>query len=234
MYQSLMRSAPRELTCVAGLRLAPPAPWLAKDIHGQPIVALFVCYSGPIAEGEQVVAPIKALGAPVGDIVQQRTYVSQQALLDATQPKGRRYYWKSEYLRPFQPELFSRAAAHARRIISPHSAILIFPLDGATNELPEEHSAVGNRDAVAVVNVASAWEHAADDAANIEWARTAWRDLREFSTGGTYVNFLTEEEGDDRTHAAYRGNYARLAQIKAKWDPDNLFRTNKNVAPQQG
>jgi FAD/FMN-containing dehydrogenase len=97
------------------------------------------------------------------------------------------------------------------------------------NELPEDHSAVGNRDAAAVLNITSAWEHAKDDAENIEWARAAWRDMRQFSTGGTYVNFLTEEEGDERTRAAYRMNYARLAQVKARWDPSNLFRTNKNI-----
>ena len=230
MYRSLAASAPPELTCVAGLRLAPPAPWLAKDVHGKPIVALFVCYSGPLADAGRVLAPVKAFGTPVGDVLQKRSYVSQQTLLDATQPKGRRYYWKSEYLRSFEPALLTAALEQAR-FISPHSAILIFPLDGALNALPEDHSAVGNRDAMAVLNIASAWDRAEEDAANIEWARSAWRSMRQFSTGGTYVNFLTEEEGDDRTHAAYRTNYARLAQVKARWDPSNLFRTNKNVAP---
>ncbi len=80
--------------------------------------------------------------------------------------------------------------------------------------------------------IASAWLTAEDDAANIDWVRSTWQDVRRFSTGGTYVNFLTEEEGDERIHAAYGNNYARLAQLKAKWDPDNLFRGNKNVAPQ--
>lgn len=229
MYRTLVERAPRELTCVAGLRLAPPAPWIRKDVHGQPVVVLFVCYSGPLAEGAQVVAPIKAFGTPVGDVVQKRSYVSQQSLLDATQPKGRRYYWKSEYLRGFEPDLFGRVIEHARGLTSPHSAILIFPLDGATNELPEGHSAVGNRDAAAVINIASAWDDAEDDAVNIEWARSAWRAIRGFSTGGTYVNFLTEEEGLDRVHASYRTNYARLAEVKAKWDSANLFRTNKNI-----
>ena len=230
MYRALATQAPRELTCVAGLRIAPPAPWLAKEVHGKPIVALFVCYSGPLADAERVIAPIKAFGTPVGDVVQRRSYVSQQMLLDATQPKGRRYYWKSEYLRSLEPALFTRAIEHASRIVSPHSAILVFPLDGAVNDLPEDHSAVGNRDAAAVVNIASAWERSEDDAANIEWARSAHRDLRQFSTGGTYVNFLTEEEGDDRTRSAYRTNYARLVEVKATWDPANLFRTNKNIA----
>jgi FAD/FMN-containing dehydrogenase len=230
MYRSLAAQAPRELTCVAALRLAPPAPWLAKDVHGKPIVAFFVCYSGPLADGEKLTAPIKAFGTPVGDVVQKRPYVSQQTLVDATQPKGRRYYWKSEYLRALEPGLFTQAIEHAGRIASPHSAILIFPVDGTLNQFPEDHSAVGNRDAVAVLNVASAWEHAEDDTDNIEWARSAWRSMRQFSTGGTYINFLTEEEGDERTRAAYRTNYARLAEIKATWDPSNFFRTNKNIA----
>jgi len=225
----VLTGAPRELACVASLRLAPPAPWIAKEVHGKPIVALFACYSGRLEGAERVLAPIKSFGSPVGDILQQRTYVSQQSLLDATQPKGRRYYWKSEYLRSFDPSLFTRAIEHASRIVSPHSAILFFPVDGATNELPEDHSAVGNRDAVGVLNIAAAWERATDDQRNIEWARTAWRDLRQFSTGGTYINFLTEEEGDDRTRAAYRTNYPRLAQLKAIWDPGNLFHANKNI-----
>jgi FAD/FMN-containing dehydrogenase len=229
MYRSVAARAPRELTCVASLRLAPPAPWLAKEVHGKPIVALFMCCTAPLAEAEQMVAAIKDFGRPVGDIVQRRTYASQQQLLDATQPKGRRYYWKSEYLRSLDEGLTTQALAHAAKMVSPHSAILVFPLEGALNELPEDHSAVGNRDATAVLNVAAAWDQAADDRQNIEWARTAWRDLRQYSTGGTYVNFLTEEEGDDRTRAAYRGNYERLASLKGAWDPTNFFHANKNV-----
>jgi hypothetical protein len=222
--------APRELTCVAALRQAPPAPWLAKEVHGKPIVALFVCHSGPIDEGLALVGRLKAFGRPVGDVLQRRSYISQQTLLDATQPKGRRYYWKSEYLRGLEPDLFARTIAHARQIVSPHSAILIFPLDGALNERRDDDSAVGNRDARAVINIAAAWEQADQDAGNVAWARTAWSELRQFSTGGTYINFLTDDEGDDRTRAAFRTNYARLEAVKGAWDPENLFRANKNIA----
>lgn len=231
MCRTLTEQAPPELTCVAALRKAPPAPWLPKDVHGQPIVALFVCYTGSVKEGERRVAPIKAFGSPVGDILQARSYVSQQSLLDATQPKGRRYYWKSEYLPRLEPEMLAKAIEHAERIVSPHSAILLFPLDGALNGLPEDHSPAGNRDAASVLNITASWENAEDDKANIEWARSAWRDMRRFSTGGTYINFLTEEEGDERIHAAYGKNYDRLVEVKTKWDPGNLFRMNKNIAP---
>jgi FAD/FMN-containing dehydrogenase len=231
MYRSLTEQAPRELTCVAALRVAPPAPWLAKEIHGKPIVALFFCHTGTVSEGEKLAAPIKAFGSPVGDIIQRRSYASQQSLLDATQPKGRRYYWKSEYLPTLEPELLGKLINHAGGMLSPHSVILLFQIDGELNRLSDAHSAVGNRTARSVFNVAASWEKVEDDRANIEWARAAWRDLRRFSTGGTYVNFLTEEEGDERIRAAYGDNYQRLAEAKSKWDPNNLFRMNKNIAP---
>src|SRR5574341_565219 len=160
MYRKLAAQAPPELACVAGLRNAPPAPWLPKEIHGKPIVALFVCHSGTVADGEKLLAPVKAFRKPVGDIVQRRPYVAQQSLLDATQPKGRRYYWKSEYLEDFQPDLAATMQQQAARIASPHSAILLFPLDGALNRLPEDPAAVGRPSGRWVINVAALWEPA--------------------------------------------------------------------------
>lgn len=214
------------------MRIAPPAPWISTDIHGKHIVILFIIHSGTVEEGKAAIAPIKAFGQPVGDVIQPRSYISQQTILDATQPKGRRYYWKSEYLPELDPGILPKLVAHASRIPSPHSAILLFPIDGRLNELPEDHSAVGNRDASFVLNITSSWEDTGNDDANITWARDAWQDMRRFSTGGTYVNFLTEDEGDDRTHSAYKDNYQRLVEIKTQWDPGNMFRVNKNIAPQ--
>lgn len=231
MFRSVTEKAPPEFSCVAVLRIAPPAPWLAPEIHGKPIVALFACHTGSLEEGAQALAPVKAFRKPVGDIIQRRPYVTQQSLLDATQPKGRRYYWKSEYLPKIEPALLERAIANAGALPSPHSAIVLFPLGGAIQDQPPEHSPVGNRDASFVLNVTAAWERSEDDQANVEWARSTWRDMRRFSTGGAYINFMTEEEGDERIRAAYGKNYDRLVEAKTRWDPDNLFRVNKNIAP---
>ena len=176
-------------------------------------------------------AQIKAFGKPVGDIVMKRSYASQQSLLDATQPKGRRYYWKSEYLPGISQDLLGAYMKNAATINSPHSAILLFPLDGALNKLPAGHSPAGNRDAKAVLNIAASWEKATDDAEHVEGARAVWRDMKRFSTGGTYVNFLTEEEVGERVAAAYGTHMGRLATVKHAWDPGNLFRTNKNIQP---
>ena len=231
LYRKLLPQAPPELTLVAFMRPAPPAPWLPQDMHGKPIVALLACHSGNPDEGEKLVAPIKSFGKPVGDVLVRRPYVQQQSLLDATQPKGRRYYWKSEYLASVEPALCEKMIEHAAAIRSPHSAIILFQIEGALNRLPNEHSAVGNRDARVLLNIAGAWEEASDDEANIAWARAAWSDMKEFSTGGNYINFLTEDEGPERVRAAWGESLQRLAQIKAKWDPDNVFRTNRNIRP---
>jgi FAD/FMN-containing dehydrogenase len=231
LYRRLAADAPPELTLVVLLRPAPPAPWLPKSAHGTPIVAILACYSGEAADGERLVAPIKSFGSPIGDVLVRRPYVQLQSLLDATQPKGRRYYWKSEYLAAVEPALCEKLVRHGAAITSPNSAVVVFQLEGALNRLKDGHSAVGNRDARYVFNVTAAWDGSDGDAAQIEWARRAWRDMRPHSTGGTYLNFLTEDEGPERTKAALGRNLERLATIKAAWDPDNVFRSNRNIQP---
>jgi FAD/FMN-containing dehydrogenase len=230
-YRTFAAAAPPELTIVALMRPAPPAPWLPKDRHGTPIVALLACHTGSVDAAEKAVAPIKALGKPIGDVLVRRPYVQMQSLLDATQPKGRRYYWKSEYLPRIEPALCDRMIEHAAKIRSPHSAMILFQIEGALNGLDPGHSPAGNRDARYVLNITGAWDRADDDAANVQWAREAWSVCRSHSTGGNYINFLTQDEGPERTEAALGPALSRLAAIKKQWDPQNLFRTNRNIAP---
>jgi FAD/FMN-containing dehydrogenase len=231
LYRDLYETGPAELTLAAMLRKAPPAPWIKPEMHGKPMAGLVVCHSGSVEAGEALAARMRAIGPTIGDIVQPRPYAQQQALLDATQPKGRRYYWKSEYIAKLEPGLLNGVIAHAATIPSPLSAVILFAIGGALNRLPGDHSPVGNRDAAVVLNITSQWERAEDDATNIDWTRAAWSDLRQFSTGGTYINFLTDDEPGERIQAAYGNNLAKLATVKAQWDPDNLFRVNKNITP---
>jgi len=231
LYRTLAEQAPLDVTLVAFMRPAPPAPWLPKEIHGKPIIAILACCSGKPEEGEKFAAAIKSFGTPVGDILVRRPYAQLQKLLDATQPKGRRYYWKSEYLAHIEPALCEKFMQHASKIPSPHSAVIFFQIGGALNTPGADHSPVGNRDARFVLNIAGSWDKAEADEVNVEWARTAWRDMKSFSTGGSYINFLTEDEGQDRIEAALGGALQRLAKVKAKWDPENVFRTNRNIKP---
>ena len=229
-YREFSAAAPRELTSTAILRIAPPAPWLPREVHGK-LVAMFVAvYSGKPEDGEAAVAPIKSFGKPVADILVRRPYAQMQGLLDATQPKGRRYYWKSEYLARLDPALLDVYAAQAATLASPHSGLILFQIGGALNELPPDHSPAGNRDAAWVANITSSWEKSADDQANLAWTRETWEAVRPFGTGGAYINFMTEDEGDDRTRVAYGSAIlSRLAELKRRFDPDDLFRHTKRL-----
>jgi FAD/FMN-containing dehydrogenase len=231
MFRELIAGAPPELTCASMIRKAPPAPWLPESIHGKQIIGIVVCHTGTAEQAEKDLAVIKSFGAPVGDVVQRRPYIQQQSLLDATQPNGRRYYWKSEYLAGLDDLSLAEYIKHGDAINSPHSAAILFCIDGALNEQPDGHSPMGNRDAKVVLNLTASWDSADEDGEHIGWARKAWTGMRQFSTGGTYVNFLTEDDGEDRIRAAYGDHYDRLVEVKSKWDPDNLFNKNKNIAP---
>ncbi len=231
MFRNVVADAPREMTCASMMRKAPPAPWLPKEMHGEPIVGIVICHTGTADQVEKNLAAIKSFGSPVGDVVQRRPYTQQQSLLDATQPNGRRYYWKSEYLSGLEAGTLAEYRKHGDAIQSPHSAAILFALDGALNELSGDHSPMGNRDARMVFNMTASWDSANEDETHTAWARDAWSGLREFSTGGTYVNFLTEDDGDDRIREAYGDSYDRLVDIKTSWDPNNVFSNNKNIAP---
>ena len=231
LYRTLTLQVPPELTLMLLLRPAPQAYWLPKEIHGKPIVIISACYTGYPNEGQKAIAAIKAFGNPVGDILIPRQYTQMQSLLDTTQPKGRRNYWKSEFLPDINPALCDKIIKHSARIMSPHSSVILMHIGGALNNLGEEHSAVGNRDAQFVLNFLGSWEKVDDDGQNIEWTRNAWDDIKSFSTGGNYINFQTEDEGQSRIDAALGNGLQRLTGIKAKWDPQNVFRINRNIKP---
>lgn len=232
LYRRVTDSAPRELTTVVLMRNAPPAPWLPEAAHGTPIIALVVCHSGSLEQAQRDLAPIKSHGAPLADLIQVKEYVAQQSMLDATQPKGMHYYWKSEFLPGLSDELLDTYKAQFVGLKAPANQIVLFHLAGAPNDHPEDDGAMGNREAAFACVIQAMWRE--DDAAadaNRAWVRSAWDALKPYSTGGNYVNFQTEDEADERTVESYRGNYERLETIKATYDPSNLFRVNRNIRP---
>ncbi|HET9443520.1 MAG TPA: FAD-binding oxidoreductase [Acidimicrobiales bacterium] len=232
LYRDVTAAAPRELTLVSTMRFAPPAPFIPEAWHGKPIVAMVACHSGSPEQAAADLAPIRGHGRPIADVIMDKTYVAQQAMLDATQPTGMNYYWKSEYLPGLSDDLLSAYRGVAGTLPTPMSQAVLFHLAGALNERDEDDGAVGNRDAAFVTAIQAMWPPGGADPEQCrQWARGAWDSLRPFGTGGNYVNFQTDDDDDARTGSAYRGNLARLAAVKAAYDPDNLFRVNRNIAP---
>ncbi|HVL05575.1 MAG TPA: FAD-binding oxidoreductase [Acidimicrobiales bacterium] len=231
-YRDLTASAPRELTAVFTIRLAPPAPFVPQEWHGKPIVGMAVCYSG--ADAPTDLAPIRALGDPIVDLITEKPYVAQQSMLDATQPKGAHYYWKTEFVPELSDGYQEAFRAAALKVTSPMSQSIAFHLGGALNERADDDGAMGNREARFVTGFAGAWP-AADPRGpeHVAWVRESWETIRPFSTGN-YVNFQVVDDDTDRTAAAYGANFARLQRVKADVDPDNLFRVNRNIVQPTG
>jgi FAD/FMN-containing dehydrogenase len=232
LYRHTVESAPRELTAVLVRRNAPPAPWLPESAHGTPIIMIVVCHSGALEDAASDVAPIKSHGEPLADLIVVKDYTAQQTLLDATQPKGMHYYWKSEFVPGLSDALYAAYNAQFVDLKAPANQMVLFHVAGALNEHPEDDGAMGNRDAAFACVIQSMWapDSRAGDA-NRTWVRNAWQAIRPFSTGGNYVNFQTADEPDDRTQESYRANYERLASVKREVDPTNLFRVNRNISP---
>jgi FAD/FMN-containing dehydrogenase len=231
-YRPITAEAPRELAVWLLLLRAPPAPFVPEEWHAKRICAMAVCYSGDLHDADAVLAPIRALGDPVVDMLQVQPYVQLQSSLDEGEPKGNHYYWKTEYLAELSDDLLSTTRDLFADCPIPGAKLGFLHLGGALNEHLEDDGAVGNRDARFVFGANGMWapdEPGAD--AFRQWVRDAWQRIRPFTTGRTYVNFQTADEDEARVRATYGVNFDRLAEAKRTYDPDNLFRVNRNIPP---
>jgi hypothetical protein len=222
-FREFTQGAPENASAYAGLGTSP---------DGVPIVVVIAFHHGPTEEGEALLRPLRAFGPPVADMIQPMPYIAAQQMLDALNPPGNRVYWKSAVLRNVDDDVLDTIIDHAASTPSPLSAALIEFYGGAINRVGVADTAYPLRDVTYALNAVSAWTDPAQDDANIGWSRGTWEAMQPFSPGSVYVNFLgVGDEGEDRVKSAYGQNYARLAQIKAAYDPTNLFRLNHNIMP---
>jgi FAD/FMN-containing dehydrogenase len=229
-YREFLAKAPDELSVWAVLRQAPPLPFLPKSVHGKQIVVLGLIYSDDPKHGESLIEPLRKFGTPLGEHVGVQPYVAWQQAFDPLLTPGARNYWKSHNLSTLKDDLFDVLIASIGKLPSPQCEIFFGAIGGATTRPAPDSVAYANRDAKFVMNVHGRWEDPADDKRCIAWARDFFNASAPFASGSVYVNFLTADEGD-RVRSAYGLNYDRLAQLKRKYDPDNLFRINQNIKP---
>ena len=229
-YRDFAEKAPEDLTVWAVLRRAPPLSFLPADVHGQPIVALALLYAGEPTQGAALIEPLRRFGPLLGEHVGVQPYVAWQQAFDPLLTAGARNYWKSHNFSTLEDGLFDVVVESVGKMPSPHCEIFIAALGGATTRPALDSAAYPHRNARFVINVHGRWEHAADDASGIAWARDFFKAAAPFANGGVYVNFLSADEGE-RVRAAYGPNYDRLARVKRVYDPDNVFRMNQNIAP---
>ena len=179
------------------------------------------CHSGDPGQAAADLEPITSLGEPLANMIQAREYTAQQSLLDATQPRGNHYYWKSEFVPGLSDDLLRTYNAQFEGLTAPANQVVLFHLEGALSEHGEDDGAVGNRDAAFACVAQSMWvpDSPAGDA-NRSWVRSAWEALRPFSTGGNYVNFQTDDEPDERTRAVVQVQLRPARQRQGQVRPD--------------
>jgi FAD/FMN-containing dehydrogenase len=231
-YRTITSQAPRELAVWMILLHAPPLPFVPEEWHGRKTCAMVVCYSGDLDKTDDVLAPIRALGDPVVDLLQPWPYVQQQSFLDDGEPKGAHYDMKTEYVAELGDGLLAAVRDVFAECPIPDGQVGLLHVGGALNESNGDDGAVGNRDARFACGVIGMWGPDDPNADTFrQWIRDGWARVRPFSTGRTYINFQTADEDEERVRATYGANFDRLVEIKKTWDPDNLFRANRNVRP---
>jgi len=230
-YRKITARAPRELTAWVVLRKAPPLPFLPAEVHGTDIVVFAVCYCGDLAKGKKAVAPLRALGKPLADIVGPMPFAGWQTAFDPLLTPGARNYWKSHDFAKLSDPLIDLLVDHAGRVPTPETEVVLVHIGGAVNNVPVIATSYPHRNIEYIVNVHTRWSHPSQDQSCIAWARQLFDAMAPHSTGGVYVNFMPEDEGQRVKIGAYGRNYKRLTTLKAKYDPRNLFRMNQNIKP---
>jgi len=229
-YREFMASAPEELNVWTVMRAAPPLPFLPASVHGQGMIALALIYAGDPKQGEPIIAPLRKFGTPLGEHVGVQPYVAWQQTFDPLLTPGARNYWKSHNFTTLEDGLFDVVVEYVGKLPSPQCEIFFGAIGGATMRPAADSMAYAQRDAKFVMNFHGRWEDPVDDERCVRWARDFFNATAPFSSGGVYINFMTADEAD-RVRSAYGPNYDRLVQVKRKYDANNLFRMNQNIAP---
>jgi FAD/FMN-containing dehydrogenase len=228
-WRDVIADAPDELTSLAVFCSVQPG--FPEELVGRPIVIVAAVYAGPVEEGERVTAPLRMLGTPLLDLSGPEAFTHVQSAFDPFFPKGSHYYWKSTYLPALNDEVLDALCELAAARPSPRTTLDIWPQQGAAARVSADATAFGERRPF-LVAFESSWNDAAANEANIAWARAAHASMQRFNAAGVYLNLPGfGEEREDLVRAAYGANYARLQQLKRRYDPDNLFHMNQNIPP---
>jgi hypothetical protein len=232
-YRTVLPSLPEELSGWLGLVTIPAAAPFPEQLWGRRSCAIVWCYTGGHDRADEVLAPIRTFGTPLLDAVQAMPFTALQSAFDPLYPSGLQWYWRADNFAEITDTAVEVHERFGAQLPTVQSTMHLYPIDGAAARVPSDATAFPYRDggwAGVIVGVDP-------DPANADriarWTRDYWSQLHPTSAGGAYVNFLMDE-GQERVRAAYRGNYARLAEIKHRYDPDNAFHLNQNICPPGG
>jgi FAD/FMN-containing dehydrogenase len=229
-YRDYMAKAPEDMNAFFAFLIVPPGPPFPEHLHNKTVCGVVCCYTGSLDKAEQVVRPLREFGPPVFEHVGPIPFPMLQSAFDALVPPGLQNYWKADFVKDLTDEVIEAHVKYGPDVPTIHTALHIYPVSGAAHRVGRDDTAFSYREAGFTHVIAALYPDPADTPKNKTWVQNYWSELHPHSAGGAYVNFMMEE-GEGRVAASYRDNYERLARVKAKYDPNNLFHVNQNIKP---
>jgi FAD/FMN-containing dehydrogenase len=229
-YREFITQAPEEMNGFFAMMSVPPGPPFPEELHLRKMCGIVWCYQGSMEQANTILAPIRSYRPPAFEFFAPMPFPMLQGLFDSIYPAGLQWYWKADFFRELTDTAIEKHVEHASKMPTWQSTMHLYPVNGKVNRVGEAETAFSYRDAVWSEVIVGVDPDPANRGKITDWARDYYDDLHPFGAGGAYVNFMMEE-GEDRIRATYRGNYDRLAAIKAKYDPENFFRVNQNIRP---
>ncbi len=229
-YRDFLPNAPEELGIFVGLKMVPSNSPFPEGFWGHRICLVMTCYNGSEADGKKALAPLlDALPPPALNWTEMMPYPAVQSMFDPLYPKGMQWYWRGDFVRELPDSAIDVHLEEAAKVPSELSLMHLYPIDGAARRVGSTDTAWAARDANWSMVIAGIDPNPANAAAITRWTKDYWAALHPFNKGGGYSNFMMDDEGEARVRAAFGDNYSRLAEIKGKYDPENLFRVNQNI-----
>ena len=229
-YRGYIATAPEEMGAFFAFQIAPPLPFIPEKRHGETLCLIVACWAGPLGEGEKALQPIRKAGPVAAELLTPMPFPALNSAFDALLPPGLQHYWKASFATDLTDGAVAAHVAHGPKVPVVNSTTHIYPINGACNRVAADATAFAYRDARFATVIAGMWPNPADNAKNIKWVKDYYAALEPHSTAGGYVNFMADDD-QGRVRDNYKGNYDRLASIKRKYDPGNLFHFNQNIKP---
>jgi FAD/FMN-containing dehydrogenase len=230
-YREFLPAAPDDLNGWFAFLTVPPGPPFPEAIHLKKVCAIAWCYTGPHDQAEAVFAPVRKVAPLVFELITPIPHPALQSMFDPLYPAGQQWYWKADFVKEIPDAAIDAHIKFARTLPTPGSTMHLYPIDGAAGRVGPGDTAWAYRDSKWGMVMVGVDPDPAKKDDLIQWTRAYWDAIHPYTSGGAYVNMMMDDEGQDRVRASYRHNYDRLARIKAKYDPNNLFRINQNIKP---
>lgn len=229
-YRDFIKDAPEDINGFFLFLIVPPGPPFPEHLHLKNMCGIVWSHTGTVEEAEKAFAPIRKKFPPALDLVGPLPYPALQSMFDALYPPGHQWYWRADYVNELSDELIEAHMQFGSAIPTIQSSMHLYPVNGRAAHPGNNDTAWSYRDAIWAQVIVGVDPDPANKEKITKWTKDYWEATHPFSAGGAYVNFMMDE-GAERVKATYRDNYDKLAAIKSKYDPNNLFRVNQNIKP---